>query len=251
MLSAVVITHNARPTIGRCIDSLYQVTKDIVVVDSGSNDGTKEICKSKQVRYFEKEWEGYSANKNFGNEQAKHDYILSIDSDEILSIELIRSINIEFSGTSKLADAYELTFLTNFAGKWIKYGSWNPESHVRIFNKRKIQWQLMDVHEVLTLKPSYHIKRLQGNVQHFSYPTLESHLHKIENYTDLFAERGFKTGKKSNTLKTYIGPVFTFISSYLLKLGFMDGYYGWIVARNNALYTYKKYSKLSAKWQNG
>ena len=96
MLSAVIITHNAKDTIGNCIDALLRATNDIVVVDSGSNDGTKEICLSKPVHYFEKTWEGYSANKNFGNQQAKNDYILSIDSDEILSDELIHSIKLEF-----------------------------------------------------------------------------------------------------------------------------------------------------------
>jgi glycosyltransferase involved in cell wall biosynthesis len=250
MLSAVVITNNASATIDKCLEALLRVTKDVVVVDSGSTDGTKEICLSKPVRYYAKEWEGYSANKNFGNEKAMHPYILSIDSDEILSLELIRSINIEFSGTSKLAEAYELHFMTNFAGKWIRYGSWNPEWHIRIFDKRKIQWKLMDVHEVLSVAPEHHVKKLHGNVEHYSYPTLDSHLQKIERYTDLFAERGFKAGVKSNAFKTLFSPLFTFVSSYILKLGFLDGYYGLIVARNNAFYTYKKYKKLAFKWEN-
>jgi len=250
MLSAVVITNNAKDTIGACIDALLKVASDIVIVDSGSNDGTREICETKPVRYFQKEWEGYSANKNYGNAIAIHPYILSIDSDEILSHELIRSINTEFSGTNKLAEAYSLRFVTNFNGKWIKYGSWNPEWHIRIFDKRLIQWELMDVHEALNLQPNHHLKRLNGLVLHFSYPSVESHLKKIEKYTDLFAERNFKAGKKATIIHTLFSPIFTFFSSYVLKLGFLDGAEGWVIAKNNALYTQKKYSKLVSKWKN-
>ena len=249
MLSAVIITHNAKDTIGNCIDALLKVTNDIVVVDSGSNDGTKEICLSKPVRYFEKAWEGYSANKNFGNSKAENDYILSIDSDEILSDELIESINSEFQKQT-IADAYKIRFLTRFSDKWIKYGSWNPEWHVRIFNKQKIQWQLLDVHETLNCNPSHDIRPLKGLVLHYSYSSLESHLKKIESYTTLFAERGFKAGKKANSLKAYSSATFTFISSYLLKLGFLDGYYGFVVAKNNSWYSYLKYKKLASKWIN-
>lgn len=249
MLSAVIITHNAKDTIGNCIDALLKVTNDIVVVDSGSNDGTKEICLSKPVRYFEKEWEGYSANKNFGNLQAKNDFILSIDSDEILSDELIESINLEFQ-KQEISDAYKIRFLTRFCDKWIKYGSWNPEWHVRIFDKRKIQWQLLDVHETLNYNANHDIKLLEGLVLHYSYSSVESHLKKIESYTTLFAERGFKAGKKANSLKAYTSAGFTFLSSYLLKFGFLDGYYGFVVAKNNSWYSYLKYKKLAAKWIN-
>ncbi len=246
MLSAVVITHNAKETIGACLDALLKVSADVIVVDSGSNDGTKEICLSKNIRYYFKNWEGYSANKNFGNELALNDYILSIDSDEILSNELIHSINEEFK-SEKLADAYKLNFITNFCGKWIKYGGWNPEWHIRIFNKKLISWVMLDVHEVLSQKPHHQIKKLKGKVLHYSYPTVQSHLNKIDNYTDLFAERAIKTGKSAGNLKKHLSASFTFFSNYIVKLGFLDGYYGFIVARNNALYSYLKYKKLSEK----
>jgi len=248
MLSAVVITHNAKETIGRCLEALLQVTDDVVVVDSGSNDGTKEICQSKPVRYFEKSWEGYSANKNFGNEKARYNYILSIDSDEILSDELITNIKNEFQ-KKELADAYTLRFFTSLCGQWIRFGSWNPDWHVRIFNKQKIQWQLLDVHETLNILPSHKIKALKGIIWHHSYPTISSHLQKIEHYTTLFAERGFKAGKRATTMKAWFSAVFTFVSSYVLKLGFLDGWLGFIVAKNNAWYSYLKYKKLAAKWK--
>lgn len=249
MLSAVIITNNAKDTIGSCIDALLKVTDDVVVVDSGSDDGTRQICGAKSVRYFQKQWEGYSANKNFGNAQAQHPYILSIDSDEVLDSELIESINAEFRDARKLVPAYSLRFITNFAGKWIRYGSWNPEWHVRIFDKRMIQWELMDVHEALNLKPNHQIKKLNGLVLHYSYPTVESHLKKIEKYTDLFAERNYKAGKKSPLFNRVFSSSFTLFSSYILKLGFLDGAEGWTIAKNNAIYTQKKYSKLAAKWR--
>ncbi|MBC7389748.1 MAG: glycosyltransferase family 2 protein [Opitutaceae bacterium] len=246
MLSAVVITNNAKDTIGLCIDALLKVSSDIIVIDSGSDDGTKEICYSKNIRYFFKSWEGYSANKNYGNDLAIHDYILSIDSDEILSDELIKSIKLEFSNMPS-ADAYNINFITNFCGKWIKYGGWNPEWHIRIFNRKLIKWELLDVHEVLSIKSTYKVKKLTGKVLHYSYPTIQSHLNKIEKYTDLFAERSLKAGKNAGRFKKHMSAGFTFLSNYIIKLGFLDGYYGFVVARNNALYSYLKYKKLSEK----
>ena len=246
-LSAVVITHNAKDTINRCLDALLQVTDDVVVVDSGSHDGTSEICLSKSVHYLQKDWEGYAANKNFGGLHTKHDYILSIDSDEILSDELIKSIQEEF-GKKDLKDAYKLNFLTSYCGKWIRYGSWNPEWHIRIFNKNKIQWQVQEVHETLNINSSHSVSTLEGKVLHYSYPTIEKHLQKIETYTSLFAQRAFKSGIKSNLIKAYGSAIFTFLSSYLLKFGFLDGYYGYIIAKNNAWYAYLKYKKLAKKW---
>jgi glycosyltransferase involved in cell wall biosynthesis len=250
MLSAVIITHNSKDTIGSCIDALLKVTDDVVVViDSRSNDGTKEICLSKPVRYFEKAWEGYSTNKNFGNQQTKNDYILSVDSDEILSDELIYSIKSEFE-KNNLSNAYKLQRITNFCGKWIRFGSWNPEWQIRIFNKQLIEWQDVDVHETLNIQSNHTVTKLKGVVWHYSYPTNDSHLQKIEKYTTLFAEQAFKAGKKANLLKAYASAGFTFISSYLLKLGFLDGYYGFVVAKNNSWYSYLKYKKLASKWIN-
>jgi glycosyltransferase involved in cell wall biosynthesis len=246
-LSAVVITHNAKDTINRCLDALLKVTEDVVVVDSGSHDGTREICLSKPVHYLQKDWEGYAANKNFGGLHTSHDYILSIDSDEILSDELIKSIQQEFA-KKELKDAYELNFLSNYCGKWIRFGSWNPEWHIRIFNKTKIKWQVQDVHETLDIMPSHTIASLKGKILHYSYPTVEKHLAKIEHYTTLFAERAFKSGIKSTILKAYASAFYTFLSSYLLKFGFLDGYYGFVIAQNNAWYSYLKYKKLSVKW---
>ena len=246
MLSAVVITNNAKDTIGPCLDALLKVSSDVIVIDSGSNDGTKEICITKDVRYYLKRWEGYSANKNFGNELAVNDYILSIDSDEILSDELITYIKQEFK-SSPSADAYNLRFITNFCGKWIIYGGWNPEWHIRIFNRRLISWKILDVHEVLSIKSNHRVKKLKGKVLHYSYPTIKSHLHKIENYTNLFAERSYKAGKSAGSFKKYGSAIFTFFSNYIIKLGFLDGYYGYVVARNNAYYSFLKYKKLSEK----
>ena len=249
-LSAVVITNNAKDTIGLCLDALLHVSDDIIVVDSGSNDGTKEICLSKPVSYIEKTWEGYAANKNFGGLHAKYGYILSMDSDEILSEQLITSIKQEFQ-KDKLSDAYKLRFLTNYCGKWIRFGSWNPEWHIRIFNKQKIEWQALEVHETLNIQAGQRISSLNGFVWHYSYPTIATHLEKIEKYTTLFAERAFKAGKKSTRVKAFASSLFTFLSSYILKLGFLDGYYGFVIAKNNGFYAFKKHRKLAYKCQKG
>ena len=246
MLSAVVITSNSRNTIGECIDALKQVCSDIIIVDSGSDDGTREICISKNIRYYVKSWEGYSVNKNFGNELALNDYILSIDSDEILSEDLITNINKVFE-SKDLVDGYILNLITNYAGNWIRYGGWNPDWHIRIFNRKLIKWEIQDVHEILSVTSKHKIKKLKGKILHYSYPTVQDHINKIDKYTDLFAERAFKAGKSAGKQRKYLSAAFTFVSNYIIKFGFLDGYYGFIVAKNNALYSYLKYKKLSEK----
>ena len=242
-LSAVIITVNQEKKILKTIEALKLLTDDIVVVDSGSTDLTRKVARAAGANVLEHAWEGYSAQKNFGNAWAKHDWILSVDDDEVISPELVESIRKAFTPAPD-ADAFDLPFRTVFSGKLIRFGGWNPESHVRIFNKKQIQWNTDAVHEGLTLKPEDTIKKLSGYVYHYTVDTPEQFAAKTDRYSTLFAEKGVKLGKKSNFVKTFLSPIFRFSVEYVFKLGFLDGYYGWFIAKENARYTYLKYKKL-------
>ncbi len=240
MISAVVITRNEEEMIGDCLEALLQVTDDIVIVDSGSTDKTEEICKAKGVRFFPFGWKGFSENKNFGNQEAKYDWILSIDADEVVSKELVASILQEIKAPA--ADAYDIKFLNNFCGKWLYYGSWAGESHVRLFNKKGISWK-GDIHESLTLEGKK-VGKLKGFINHYSMKNLEKYIIKTNNYTTLAAEDMFKRGKKAGFTKIYLAPCFRFFSDYVLRLGFLDGFHGYLIAIESAHYVFIKYSKL-------
>ena len=244
LLSAVVITHNQAQKIGRTLAALGVLTDDIVVVDSFSTDQTAAVARQHGARVFSRAWPGYSQQKNFGNAQALSNWIISVDDDEVLSDELIKNIQKAFL-TEPDCEAFSLNFRTIFCEKLIRYGGWNPESHVRIFDKRKIEWNIDAVHEGLTLQPTHRIGKLKGDVFHYTVDTLPQFYAKTERYSTLFAEKSRRLGKKSGWVKQYLSPMIRFVREYVFKLGFLDGRYGFIIAKENARYTYLKYRQLS------
>ena len=244
LLSAVVITHNQARKIGRTLAALAILTDDIVVVDSFSTDKTADVARQHGARVFSRAWPGYSQQKNFGNAQALSNWIISVDDDEVLSDELIKNIQKAFL-IKPDCEAFSLNFRTIFCGKLIRYGGWNPESHVRIFDKRQIEWNTDAVHEGLTLQPTHRIGKLKGDVFHYTVDTLPQFYAKTERYSTLFAEKSRRLGKKSGWVKQYLSPMIRFVREYIFKLGFLDGRYGFIIAKENARYTYLKYKQLA------
>ena len=172
-LSAVVITLNEESNIGRCLDSLRQVADEIIVADSGSTDNTRKIAEAKGARFLEKEWLGFAGQKNWANEQAAHDLILSLDADEELSPELTESIR--QARHDKHTDAWSFRRRTNYCGKWIHYTSWHPDVKIRLFDRRKARWVGDYVHETLELEENANIGRLSGFCFHYTTTTLEQH----------------------------------------------------------------------------
>jgi glycosyltransferase involved in cell wall biosynthesis len=244
-LSVVIISRNQAQKIKATIASVKSLSDDIVVVvDASTTDGTQSVAGRMGARTFVESWKGYSAQKNFGNAQAKHDWVLSIDDDEVVSETLAESIKQSFSQNIDF-DALDLPFRTVFCGKQIRFGGWNPESHIRIFNKKHIDWNADMVHEGLTITPNHRVLKLNGYVYHHTVDTLEAFYEKTDRYSQLFADKAIKKGKKAGIIKTYLSPVFRFIREYFFKFGFLDGYYGWVIAKENARYTYLKYKRIT------
>lgn len=229
-LSVVVITLNEEKNIGRCLASVQGVADDIVVVDSNSTDRTAEICKEFNVNFITKEWEGYAATKNYANAQAKHDWILSLDADEALSDELKASILKAKEGEMK---AYQFNRLTNYCSKWIRHGGWYPDVKLRIFDRRKTRWEGI-IHEVLVMDEGEQIGTLQGDLQHYSFHTIEQHVAQSHTFAKLKAQQIHAKGKRHNLLKVAFAPAWKFFQQYFLKLGFLDGYYGFVIAKISA-----------------
>jgi len=242
-ISAVVITLNEERNIGRCIDSLAGVADDIIVVDSGSADRTEQICVEKGVRFFFHAWEGYLEQKNHANTLASHPWILSLDADEALSDELRESIlsikeDPEFDG-------YEMNRLTNYCGKWIRHCGWYPDKKIRLFHRDKFEWGGERIHETLDKKDrEARVGKLKGDLHHYSYYSISEHIAQANHFTDLTAAMAFDKGKRAGSLKIIFSPLVKFIRDYFIKLGFLDGYYGYIVCRISAQATFMKYSKI-------
>ncbi|MFK8101828.1 MAG: glycosyltransferase family 2 protein [Saprospiraceae bacterium] len=240
-LSVVIIANNERENIPKCIRAAQQLTEDIVVVDSFSTDDTVDVARALGARVFQKEWAGYAQNKNYGNQQAKYDWILSIDADEILSKELVQSI--ETLDLQK-ETVYSLDRLNNFCGQWIKHCGWYPDWKKRIFNRNEVQWEGDYVHEILAVPAQFKVKKLRGILYHYSYDSLEDHASRLQIYAKLAAEDLHAQGKSVGPLKLWFSPIIRFIKTYFLKLGILDGRNGLIISRSDAYQTYRKYELL-------
>lgn len=229
-ISVVIITKNEIDRISKCLQSLQGLTDDIIVVDSGSDDGTVVKAEELGAKVFKTEWQGYGATKNFGHMKAKYDWILSIDADEVLSNELIKEIR---ALNPKSACTYALDRQNFYLGKAIKYSGWSPDWVFRIFNKNVVRWNDNLVHEKLIIPEDNKIIELKGKLLHYSYRSIEDHRAKIEKYAILRAQSWIDHGKRPGLLKRFIGPSWKGFKSYILKLGFLDGKAGWMISKMN------------------
>ena len=238
-LSVVLITFNEGHHIAKCLKAVQAVADEIVVIDSGSTDDTIEVCKAYGARVINLAWSGYSAQKNFGNNQTSLDWILSIDADEVLNETLIQSI-LKWKRNPQAACFKRMT---NYCGTFIKHGGWYPDVKVRLFNKQETQWE-GTIHEVLRGLSKENTFLLEGDCLHYSYYSVQQHYAQAEKFTTIQAEDLFQQGKKSPWFKRVFSPISKFIVDYFFRLGFLDGKAGFTVARISAYATFLKYKKL-------
>lgn len=241
-ISAVIITLNEEKNIARCLESLQGVADEILILDSGSTDKTEHICYSYGAIFAAQSWLGYGAQKNAVMALAKGPYILSLDADEALSPELHKAITTIKQG--KMADAYQVKRLTNYCGQWIYHCGWYPDRKIRLWKKGKAQWTTPCVHETVVVQTGLAVKNLSGDLLHYSYYTLTEHVAVANKYTSLIAEEYAHRCKKVTLLKLYLNPVFSFFRDYFLRLGLLDGYYGFVICLVSAFSTFLKYAKL-------
>lgn len=247
-LSVLIITYNEERNIARCIDSVVGISSDILVVDSYSTDRTKAICIEKGVRFIEHSFEGHIEQKNFAVSQAKKKYILSLDADECLSPVLNKAIVSCINNWQY--DSYSFNRLTNYCGSWIKHCGWYPDKKLRLWNASKGSWGGVNPHDQIIMQKNTTTKHINLDLLHYSFYTVEQHLKQIKYFTDISSKAAFKIGKKSSYFKIFYKSTFKFISDYFFKLGFLDGYYGFIVCKNSALAKGLKYLKLKNLNQN-
>jgi glycosyltransferase involved in cell wall biosynthesis len=245
-LSVVIITHNEERNIGRCLASIQGLTDDVVVMDSGSTDSTLRICRDHGVRVYHQDWLGYSNQKNLANSLAKYEWILSLDADEApdttLHASILRWKQSDHPGPARFKR------MTNYCGHFVKHGSWYPDIKVRIFHKEKHKWQ-GSIHEVLSGIHEAEVPLLEGDCLHYSYYTIDEHRRQSDKFTTIAARDLFERRKRGGWVKLYLSPLMKFVGDYFLRLGFLDGYTGFTIARLSAYATYTKYRKLSNLWK--
>ena len=241
-ISVVIICKNEADIIGRTLQSLQGLTDDIVVYDNGSNDGTKELVRSFNVRLEEGSWEGFGKTKMKAIKLARYDWILSLDADESIDEELKR--NLQALDLSDEHVVYDIRFKNFLGDTWLRHGEWGGDHHIRLFNRRQVSWNEAPVHETLILPPSIKILTLDGYVLHRTMKDVEDYRQKMLNYAQLNAKKYYQQGRRSSWFKQKISPSLTFLHYYVIKAGFLDGKAGYICAKMTAWYTFLKYAHL-------
>ena len=241
-ISAVIVCKNEEPHIATCLRSLQGVTDDVVVLDNGSTDRTREIVAASGARLVIDEWRGYGKTKNAAGVHAKYDWILSLDADEELDDELKNSLReLPLQNENKV---YRIRFKNYLATKHLRFGEWGNDKHIRIFNRNKISWDEQAVHEKLFLPENVTVGDVKGSINHYTVSNVKEYSEKMLRYALLNAEKYAVNGKKSSGLKVFFAPIFSFIKYYFFKLGFLDGWAGLVCAKMTSYYTYVKYARL-------
>jgi glycosyltransferase involved in cell wall biosynthesis len=241
-ISAVIITFNEERNIQRCLESLQGVADEIVVVDSYSTDQTPLICKSFDIRFIYHKFTGHIEQKNWAILQASYPYILSLDADEALSDELRASVLKAKENWTH--DGYYFNRLTNYCGKWIRHTSWYPARKLRLWDSRKGSWGGFNPHDKFFLNKGATRQFLKGEILHYSYYTVTEHLVQINSFSTIMARSYYDRGRRVYISSIILHPLWRFIKDFLLRLGFLDGYYGFIVSVNSAHEVFLKYVKL-------
>lgn len=241
-ISAVIITLNEEQNIGKCISSLQGLVEEIIVLDSGSTDRTIQISAEMGAIVKHRNFTTYADQKNEALKFATKEWVFSIDADEFPSDELKSNIK-KFVNNPKI-EACSMNRKTTFCGKPIYHGGWYPDRKVRLWKNGKAKWGGKNPHEHLILDASVQTVNLAGDLMHQGVSSIEEHIEKIEYYSDLAANSLVKSKNyKGKTMDILISPALTFVKKYFLQLGFLDGYYGFIIARNSAFSKYLKYKK--------
>jgi glycosyltransferase involved in cell wall biosynthesis len=238
-ISATIITFNEERNISDCLTSINFVD-EIIVVDSGSTDQTEVLCRAHpKVKFFTQQWLGYGKQKNRAAELATNDWILNLDADERVTPELQKSI--EAFDFTKFAAA-RMARENYFGKRWIIYCGWYPDYTTRLYDRRKCAFSERAVHESLEFNGP--IETLAGNLKHFTYRDISDYLQRMDRYSTLAALEMSKSGTVIGSVGLIVRPLATFIKMYVIRKGFMEGWFGLTLSMLYAQYTFCKYAKL-------
>jgi glycosyltransferase involved in cell wall biosynthesis len=238
-LSVTIITLDAAHQIKECLASVA-FADEILVVDSGSHDGTCEIAAQHGARVLHQAWLGYGRQKQFAVEQAVHDWVLCIDADERLTPALRASIEGALAAPDR--NGYEMARCNRFLGRWLRHGEGYPDWSLRLFNRRKASWSDDPIHEKVVC--GGRVGRVSGDLLHESAENLATYLDKQNRYTTLQAEALHRRGKRAHIGHLLISPLLRFVKFFLVRLGFLDGVPGLVHIAIGCNNSFVKYAKL-------
>ncbi|MCK9538015.1 glycosyltransferase family 2 protein [Dokdonella sp.] len=237
-LSACIITLNEADRLAACLDSLA-FCDELVVVDSGSTDGTRELARARGARVLERPFDGYRRQKDFAVQAAAHDWVLCLDADERVTPALRASI--EAARARGFADAagYRFARCTTYFGAPLRHGNAYPDRVLRLFDRRRGGWRgEREIHEQLRVDGP--LRRLGGDLDHQAYRSLADQMRRMDRYSTLMAEHLLGRGKRARIAAIVFSPAWRFLRGYVLRLGFLDGWRGLVFALVEANYVRQK-----------
>ncbi len=245
LLSAFVICKNEEKNIRRCLESI-KWCDEILIVDSGSSDQTLDICREyPRVKIIERHWPGHREQKQFALEQCQGEWVLNLDADEELSLELkseIQRILHLPESERKAVDGYYLCRVVYFLSTWWDRGGWFPEYRMRFFKRAKAHWGWINPHEKAIVEGRR--KKLRGHLFHFTSSGIGDYVATLNRFSQNSAQALFDSGLRSSLFRIVFHPLFRFFKFFIIKRGFLEGTLGFIMACSEAFYTFLTYAKL-------
>ena len=247
-ISACIIAFNEEKNIAEAIKSV-EWADEILVVDSNSTDATRRIAADLKAKVILQDWLGFAGQKQFAADNAKHDWILSLDADERVSENLRNEIfRLKVGSSEELADGYKIPRLSFYMNRPIRHGGWYPDWQLRLFDRRRGNWKKVLIHESVEMRADARIVKLSGELLHYSVENAAYHHRLIgERYAPLAAEQMFAAGRQTSPLKIATAGFTSFFQTYLIKGGFLDGLPGFCIARFAAHHAFLKHLLLWEK----
>ena len=247
-VSATIITFNEQSNIKAACESVAWAD-ELLVVDSNSTDATRELAEGCGARVITNSWPGFSAQKQFAVEHAKHEWIFSLDADERVSDELKKSIDaLRSKPEGELAGGYQIARRTYYQQRWIRGGGWYPDRQLRLFRKSKGHWKQRHIHESVTMDADARVEQLAGDILHYTSQDAAHHHRMIgERYAPLAALQMYEEGRRTSVLGVASAGPAAFIRSLILKGGFRDGFAGFTIASFAAHHAFLKHLMLWEK----
>jgi len=241
-ISACIITLNEEKNIAACIESL-SFASEIIVVDSFSTDKTEEICRKIGARFYQHKFEGHIEQKNIALGYATHTWVISLDADERVSEPMRRSIYKIFKGPTSF-DGFRFRRCTWYLQRWIRHGRFYPDKQLRLFRKAKARWGGVNPHDKIILDGKNFQDRNE-EILHFSYQDLAQHIRTLNSFSSIQSSNLFQKGNRSFPVsKMVLKSLWTIFDNFILRLGFLDGRAGVVVAVFSGFSMFARYAKL-------
>ena len=254
MLSVVIIAKNEAHNLPRCLESVKGLADEVVVVDSGSTDGTLEVCAHHGATVHQRTFTTYADQKNWAADQASHPYVLSLDADESLSAELFKELT-AWKTCAASADefpfaAWSLPRLTSYLGTWVRHGGWYPDRKIRLWRQGTGSWRPAHpgglLHEAWVPNVPSRVAKLEGDLHHHSYHRFSDHLRQLAKFSTLGAADAKLQGRSSHLLKPWLRMAFQWLKQAVVQSGWRDGVTGVRIARWSAVSAHWKWRQVRA-----